>query len=57
VCKYGVMALCDDCKMLAIVSRKMGIIKFVRWLFARSVWFYDGSLWINSDSFAIRLRV
>jgi hypothetical protein len=39
VCKYGVMALCDDCKMLAIVSREMGIIKFAHWLFARSVWF------------------
>jgi hypothetical protein len=28
VCKYGVMALCDDCKMLVIVSRVMGIIDY-----------------------------
>jgi hypothetical protein len=28
VCKYGVMALCDDCKMLVIVSRVMGIIEY-----------------------------
>jgi hypothetical protein len=39
VCKYGVMVLHDDCKMLVIVSREMGIIKFVHWLIARSVWF------------------
>jgi hypothetical protein len=28
MCIYGVMALCDDCKMLVIVSRKMGIIDY-----------------------------
>jgi hypothetical protein len=39
VCKYGVMDLCDECKMLTIVSREMGIINFAHWLFARPVWF------------------
>jgi hypothetical protein len=28
VFKYGVMALCDDCKMLVVVRREMGIIKY-----------------------------
>jgi hypothetical protein len=49
------MVLYDDYKILAIVSREMGIIQFVHWLFAQSVWFYDGSLWNNSDSGAIRI--
>jgi hypothetical protein len=42
VCKYGVMALCDDCEMLVIVSRVMGIIdyKVVHWLFSWSIWFF-----------------
>jgi hypothetical protein len=37
MCKCGVMALCDDCKMLETVRKEMGIIKFARWLFSRSV--------------------
>jgi hypothetical protein len=28
VCKYGVMFLYDDCEMLIIVSRVMGIIEY-----------------------------
>jgi len=28
VFKYGVMTLCDDCQMLVVVRREMGIIKY-----------------------------
>jgi hypothetical protein len=28
VCTYGAMALCDDCKMLVVVSKEMGIIEY-----------------------------
>jgi hypothetical protein len=47
VCKYGVMALCDDCKMLEIVSKEMGIIKLCIGYLLGQCGFYDGSLWNN----------
>jgi hypothetical protein len=28
VCTYGIMALCDDCTMLVVVSREMGILEY-----------------------------
>jgi hypothetical protein len=39
VCKYGVVAFCDEWEMLMIVRKIMGIIKTAHWLFTRSMWF------------------
>jgi hypothetical protein len=57
VCKCGVMVLCDDCKMLEIASKEMGIIKLhIGCLFSQ--WsFMMGLFGIISHSGAIRIEV
>jgi hypothetical protein len=58
VCKYGVMFLWDDYKMLIIVRIIMGIIEYkgcTLVIFSINVIFYDGSLWNNGDNGEIKL--
>jgi hypothetical protein len=55
VCKCGVMALCDDCKMLEIASKGMGIIKLCIGCLLGQCSFMMGLCGIISNSGAIRL--
>jgi hypothetical protein len=57
VCKYGVVAFYDDCEMLMIVRRIMGIIKLCIDYLLGQCGFYDGSLWSNNGNGTIRLKV
>ena len=57
VCKYGVMALCDDCKMLEIANKGMGMIKLCIGFFLGQCGFMMGLCGIISDSGEIRLWV
>jgi hypothetical protein len=57
VCKCGVMALCDDGKMLEIASKGMGVINLCVSLFLGKCSFIMGLYGIISDSGAIRIRI
>jgi hypothetical protein len=57
VCKCGVMALCDGCKMLEIASKGMGIIKLLIGFLLGQCSFMMGHCGIISDNGAIRLWV
>jgi hypothetical protein len=56
--KYGVMFLCDDCEMLIMVRRVMGIIEYkgcALVIFSVNAIFYDGYLWNDGDSGEMKL--
>jgi hypothetical protein len=57
VCKCGVMALCDDCKMLEIASKGMSVINLCVDCFLGQCSFMMGLCGIISDSGVIRLWV
>ena len=57
VCKCGVMALCDDCKMLEIGSKGMGVINLRVGCLLGQCSFMMGLYGIISDSGVIRLWV